>query len=132
MVNAIKYTPDGGKIWVFGKEHNPDEDEFPQDSVEIIVEDNGIGISPEYHELIFTKFYQTGELAYHSSGQTKFKGGGPGLGLAITKGIIEAHRGKIWVESPGYNEETRPGSQFHVVLPIHQQQAAMPPGELFR
>ncbi len=131
LVNAIKYTPDGGKIRVFGKELSPDESETAGTSVEIVVEDNGIGISPEFHELIFTKFYQTGELAYHSSGQTKFKGGGPGLGLAITKGIVEAHRGRIWVESPGYNEETRPGSQFHVVLPVHQQPAAKPPEAIF-
>lgn len=132
IVNAIKYTPDGGRIRVFGKTVEPEDYEPSQASVEIVVEDNGIGISPQFHELIFTKFYQTGELAYHSSGQTKFKGGGPGLGLAITKGIIEAHRGRIWVESPGYNEETRPGSQFHVVLPVHQQPAAKPPEALFR
>lgn len=132
LVNAIKYTPDGGMIRVFGKEFEPEEEDSSQASIEIIVQDNGIGISPQYHELIFTKFYQTGELAYHSSGQTKFKGGGPGLGLAIAKGIVEAHRGKIWVESPGHNEETRPGSQFHVVLPIHQRQLVRPPDELFR
>jgi signal transduction histidine kinase len=131
LVNAIKYTPDGGKIRVYGKILEPDEGELTEASVEIIVEDNGIGISPQYHELIFTKFYQTGELAYHSSGETKFKGGGPGLGLAITKGIIEAHRGRIWVESLGYNEETRPGSQFHVLLPIQQPKAAVPPEGLF-
>jgi len=131
LVNAIKYTPDGGKIQVYGKALEPGEDEADQASVEIIVEDNGIGISPQFHELIFTKFYQTGELAYHSSSQTKFKGGGPGLGLAITKGIIEAHRGRIWVESPGYDEETRPGSRFHVVLPVHQQRPALPPEGLF-
>jgi signal transduction histidine kinase len=132
LVNAIKYTPDGGMIKVFGKEFKPGEGETSQAGVEIIVQDNGIGISPQYHELIFTKFYQTGEMAHHSTGQTKFKGGGPGLGLAIAKGIIEAHRGKIWVESPGHNEETRPGSQFHVVLPIHQRQVVRPPDELFR
>jgi signal transduction histidine kinase len=132
LVNAIKYTPDGGLIRVNSKEFKPEEDESSQASVEIVVEDNGIGISPQYHELIFTKFYQTGELAYHSSGQTKFKGGGPGLGLAIAKGIVEAHRGKIWVESPGHDEETRPGSQFHVVLPVHQRQVVRPPDELVR
>ncbi len=132
LVNAIKYTPDEGLIRVSGREFKPEQEQSSQTCIEIIVEDNGIGISPQYHELIFTKFYQTGELAYHSSGQTKFKGGGPGLGLAIAKGIIEAHRGKIWVESPGHNEATCPGSQFHVVLPIHQQPILPLPEGIFR
>jgi len=83
-----------------------------------VVSDTGIGINPEFHELIFTKFYQTGQVSFHSTGRTKFKGGGPGLGLAIARGIVEAHGGRIWVESPGYDEETCPGSQFHVVLPV--------------
>jgi signal transduction histidine kinase len=114
IVNAIKYTPDGGRITVSGhaiKDHGK-----PQ--VEIVVSDNGIGIDPQHHELVFEKFYQTGEVLLHSSGRTKFKGGGPGLGLAIARGIVEAHQGRIWVESPGYNEDTRPGSEFHVCLPV--------------
>jgi signal transduction histidine kinase len=85
------------------------------------VQDTGIGIDARFQELIFTKFYQTGEVALHSSGQTKFKGGGPGLGLAIVRGVVEAHGGRAWVESPGYNEQTHPGSRFHVVLPIKHQ-----------
>jgi signal transduction histidine kinase len=86
--------------------------------VEVIVSDSGIGIDPEHLDRIFEKFYQTGEVALHSTGKTKFKGGGPGLGLAIAKGIIEAHGGKIWAESEGHDEETCPGSRFHVVLPV--------------
>jgi hypothetical protein len=91
---------------------------MPEGGVEIVVSDTGIGIAPDVQDLIFTKFYQTGKLNLHSSGKTKFKGGGQGLGLAIAKGIVDAHGGKIWVESPGYNEQTCPGSRFHVVLPI--------------
>ena len=68
--------------------------------------------------MIFAKFYQTGELALHSSGTTSFMGGGPGLGLAIVKGIVDAHGGKVWAESSGYDEDACPGSSFHVVLPL--------------
>jgi signal transduction histidine kinase len=82
------------------------------------VRDTGIGIAPENHEVIFEKFYQTGPLALHSSGRTKFKGGGAGLGLAIAASIVQAHNGRIWVESPGYDEAACPGSCFHVLLPL--------------
>jgi signal transduction histidine kinase len=119
IVNAIKYTPDGGKITITGVMVSPGLLELKEGGVEIIVSDTGIGINPEYLDLIFTKFYQTGEIALHSTGKTKFKGAGPGLGLAIARGIIDAHRGKIWAESLGYDEEKCPGSQFHVVLPLH-------------
>ncbi len=115
VMNAIKYTPDGGKIMVRGRKV---EEDHQSPEVEIVVEDTGIGIAPEYHKLIFEKFFQTGEVMLHSSGKTKFKGGGPGLGLAIANGIVNAHEGRIWVESPGYNETTCPGSKFYVRLPL--------------
>ncbi len=111
IVNAIKYTPDGGRVTVCG--------ERLIDEVEIRIQDTGIGIDPENHELVFEKFYQTGEVLLHSSGKTKFRGGGPGLGLAIARGIINAHRGRIWLESPGFNETTYPGTTVFVRLPIH-------------
>lgn len=113
--NAIKYTPDGGEITVSGL---ATRDEALGEFVEIRVQDRGIGIDPEHHELIFEKFYQTGTVALHSSGETKFKGGGPGLGLSIVRGIVLAHRGRIWVESEGHDEEKYPGSAFHVLLPV--------------
>jgi len=118
LVNAIKYTPDGGTITVAGSELSPGAYGLQTGGVEIVIQDTGIGIDPRFHDLIFTKFYQTGEVALHSSGTTKFRGGGPGLGLAIVKGIVEAHGGKVWVESQGYDEATCPGSSFHVVLPL--------------
>jgi len=114
--NAIKYTPDEGRIDIAGQ-LLPAQETSSVDFVKITVTDTGIGIDPEHHERIFDKFYQVGDISHHSSGKTKFKGGGPGLGLAITKGVIEAHGGKIWVESKGYDEERCPGSTFHILLP---------------
>jgi len=54
----------------------------------------------------------------HSSGRSSFKGGGPGLGLAIAAGIVKAHGGKIWAESPGYDEKKMSGSTFYMRLPL--------------
>jgi signal transduction histidine kinase len=123
--NAIKYTPDGGQIHIYGRYWNGDPPhlDLPNNAVEVVIKDSGIGIDPDSLELIFTKFYQTGEVAYHSSGRTKFKGGGPGLGLAIARGIIEAHRGHLWAESNGKDEDGCPGSSFHIVLPLHPRRA---------
>jgi signal transduction histidine kinase len=116
--NAIKYTPDGGRVTISGKYLNGEKP--PQVLVE--VRDTGVGVAPESRELIFSKFYQTGEVLMHSSGKTKFKGGGPGLGLTIARGIVEAHGGCIWVESPGYNEQTCPGSVFFISLPMKEKE----------
>jgi signal transduction histidine kinase len=120
IINAIKYTPDGGRIHIHGRhwDGHPPRPDLPTNALEIVVSDTGIGIDPNVQELIFTKFYQTGEVALHSSGRTKFKGGGPGLGLAISRGIIEAHRGLLWAESTGHDEQSYPGSHFHIVLPL--------------
>ncbi len=111
--NAIKYTPDGGTITVDGR--------VLTGFVEMTVQDTGIGISAENLDVIFEKFGQLGNVSLHSSGKTKFKGGGPGLGLPISKGIIEAHGGTIWVESPGYDENACPGATFHILLPLRSQ-----------
>jgi len=113
--NAIKYTPDGGSITISGRVI----ESSPQREIEITVRDMGIGIDPENQELVFEKFYQTGEVLLHSSGKTKFKGGGPGLGLAIARGIVNAHHGRIWLESPGHNETTNPGTTVFVRLPVN-------------
>jgi len=116
VVNAIKYTPDGGKVTVSTRTCLMDDDIA---GVEITVQDTGIGLDAEHQALIFEKFYQVGEVSLHSSGKTTFKGGGPGLGLAIVRGVARAHGGKVWVESPGHEEAQMPGSTFHLQLPIH-------------
>ena len=115
--NAAKFTPNKGKITVTGH-HIPAIINLPNGGVEIIISDTGVGVDPNLRDIIFTKFYQPGELGKHSTSKTRFKGGGAGLGLALSKGIVEAHGGRIWVESPGYDEINFPGSQFHVILPL--------------
>ncbi|MFZ6030237.1 MAG: GAF domain-containing protein [Chloroflexota bacterium] len=123
IVNAIKYTPDGGRIDVAAQAQSDARGDL---HVEILVRDTGIGIDPEHHKLIFDQFYQTGTLALHSSGRTKFKGGGPGLGLAIAKGIVDAHGGRIWVESERHDEHACPGSCFHIIVPVNGPPTAEP------
>ncbi|GAB4494895.1 MAG: hypothetical protein OHK0052_01040 [Anaerolineales bacterium] len=118
MSNALKYTPDGGEIRISGQTLHAEESPLKVESVQLMFADTGIGIARENIELIFDKFYQTGEVMLHSSGRTKFKGGGPGLGLAIVRGIVQALGGKVWAQSPGYDEEKYPGSQFYIVLPV--------------
>ncbi len=111
--NAIKYTPDGGIITIDGR--------LLPGFIEITVADTGIGISPKHQTQIFEKFGQLGRTDLHSSGKTKFKGGGPGLGLSIAKGVIEAHGGTLWVESEGHDEVKLPGSTFHILLPTRAE-----------
>jgi signal transduction histidine kinase len=118
IMNAIKYTPDGGSVSIGGRViHN----EVGKSELEVSVRDTGIGIDQQYHELVFEKFYQTGEVLLHSSGKTKFKGGGPGLGLAIARGIMDAHKGRIWLESPGHDEENNLGTTVFIRLPMDGQ-----------
>jgi signal transduction histidine kinase len=115
LVNAIKFTPDGGSIFINA---HPVSVDRRAEFCEIRIRDTGIGIDPANHTIVFEKLYQLGKVELHSSGHTKFKGGGPGLGLAIAAGIVKAHKGKIWVESPGYDEEKLPGSTFIIQIPV--------------
>jgi signal transduction histidine kinase len=110
LMNAVKYTPDGGSVVVRGRDLLGFTD--------VMVIDNGIGIAPSNLPHIFDTFSALGDASLHSSGKTKFKGGGPGLGLPIAKGIIEAHGGTIWAESEGHSEQTYPGSTFHIMIPM--------------
>jgi signal transduction histidine kinase len=121
MVNAIKYTPDGGKIHITTRPSMMD-DKTP--GVEIAVRDRGIGLDAEHHDLIFEKFYQVGAVALHSSGKTTFKGGGPGLGLALVRGVARAHGGKVWVESSGHDEVNFTGSTFYLMLPLSPRETS--------
>jgi signal transduction histidine kinase len=124
IANAIKYTPDGGRIMVSGRQAGQDVsvtapghvqgDRF----VELTVADTGIGIDPSEQDRIFEQFYEVRDPRLHSTSKTEFMGGGAGLGLAITRGVAEAHGGWVWVESEGYDPERCPGSRFHVVLPV--------------
>lgn len=118
LINAIKFTPDGGRIDISGRKLSG--------FIETIFTDSGIGIDFDDQMIIFEKFSKVGNVALHSSSKSKYKGGGPGLGLHIAKGIIELHNGSIWVESPGYDEELFPGSKFHILLPIRDQSADSP------
>lgn len=90
--NAIKFTPSGGKISIYSKEMG--------NKLIFCVEDTGIGIPKENLNRIFDRFYQV-----DSTSRRRY--GGCGLGLTITKRIIELHKGRIWAES----EEGR-GSRF--------------------
>jgi len=115
IINAIKYTPDGGKVLITTRPSVLDDN---SPCVEIAVRDRGIGLDAEHHDLIFEKFYQVGAVAIHSSGKTTFKGGGPGLGLALVRGVARAHGGKVWVESAGHDEVNFTGSTFYLLLPL--------------
>ena len=95
--NAVKYTPDGGKIWVRVKPR--------QRTLLFIVEDTGIGISPVDQPRLFEKFYR-------SSDRIAKKERGSGLGLAIVKSIAERHGGRIGVES-----RLGEGSMFYMEIP---------------
>ncbi len=108
--NGIKYTPDGGEISVSGQ--------VLGGGIEIQIKDTGIGIPPEEQSYIFDEFHVLGPIDHHSTSKSAFQGGGLGLGLTIARGIIEAHNGRIWVESSGRDPDKLPGSTFHIWLPL--------------
>jgi signal transduction histidine kinase len=120
--NAVKFTPDRGMIRITAKSNLNSGDTIPNGAIEIIVSDTGVGVDPSARDVIFSKFYQPGELSKHSTSKTRFKGSGAGLGLALSKGIVEAHGGRIWVESDGYDDVKFPGSHFHVLLPLTKEE----------
>jgi len=133
--NAIKFTPDGGEIFIttrltsslrkpgFRATDEPEGNFVPIDwqkhpYVEFVIGDSGIGIDLKDQPHVFDKFYEVGNIEEHFTAKTAFKGKGTGLGLTIVKGIVDMHGGEVWVESSGNDPETLPGSQFHVLLPV--------------
>lgn len=117
VVNAIKFTPDRGRIEITGS-LQPADGPGHSENILIAISDTGVGIDPANLELIFEKFFRASDPSLHSTGTYKFMGAGPGLGLTIARGVIEGHGGKIWAESSGHNIETCPGSTFYVLLPV--------------
>jgi signal transduction histidine kinase len=97
LSNSVKYTDEGGKLEVHAKVNGQ--------VIEVMVADNGYGISKESQEKIFEKFEQ-GKI-------NRDEKKGTGLGLFIVKNLVELHGGKIWVES-----EEGKGSEFHFTVPI--------------
>lgn len=114
--NAIKFTPDEGRVTLSGRQ-------VDQNTIALMIQDTGVGISLEDQRRIFERFQVLGAIQHHSTSKSAFQGGGIGLGLAIAKGIVETHNGRIWVESDGYDPATHPGSTFHVLLPIKQSRS---------
>jgi signal transduction histidine kinase len=108
LSNAVKFTPKGGRVSLAAR--------IVADKVEIAVSDTGVGISKEEQSRIFDEFYQVGRRQAQE---------GTGLGLALTRRLVELHHGQLRVES-----EPDAGSTFTVTLPLRQPEAvvdAVPP-----
>ena len=100
LSNAIKFTPEGGRIEVGAKSVNG--------SIEVAVHDTGVGIAPEDQEAVFEEFRRVG------TAEKKVEG--TGLGLALSRKFVELHGGKIWVES-----QMGSGSTFTFTLPLRPE-----------
>jgi len=97
--NALQYTPTGGSVHVKAAQQ--------KDEIQIDITDTGIGIPPEHLPHLFTRFYRADKSRSRS-------GGGSGIGLTIARHLVEAHGGRIWVESQGAGK----GSTFSFTIPI--------------
>ena len=115
LSNAVKFTPDGGEILMTAQKANTNgsngpeiEIPLPENCIEIAVQDTGAGIRAEDLDRIFDPFEQA-----ESSASKMYQG--TGLGLALTRSLVELHGGRIWVQSGGEGR----GSSFHIVIPTH-------------
>lgn len=109
--NALKYTSEGGQVEITCKASSSAR---PQDRMlTVAVKDSGLGISAEHLPHVFTRFYRVDKSRARASG-------GSGVGLTIAKSIVEAHGGKIWVESEGEGK----GSVFFFTLPLATEMTA--------
>ncbi|MBK8025407.1 MAG: hybrid sensor histidine kinase/response regulator [Chloroflexi bacterium] len=108
--NAIKFTPDGGSIFLNCQPEG--------EKLRLTIRDTGVGIAQEDRISIFERFFSASNPDLHSTSKTAFRGGGIGLGLAVVKGIIEAHGGQVSAESAGFDPAGLPGSTFSVILPL--------------
>jgi signal transduction histidine kinase len=108
--NALKFTKEGTiSINVVKKRRNEDGKNNSQEEVVVSVEDTGTGIDPEILSRLFTKF------------ATKSETGGTGLGLFISKSIVEAHGGKMWAHNNIDNGRNR-GASFYFTLPLFEKE----------
>lgn len=101
LSNAIRFAPVGSRIGI--------QVEADEQWAQVRVQDTGPGIDPAYHEVIFDKFYQVPNAQQRQAQRS----GSSGIGLAICKGVVEAHGGRIWVESTPDR-----GSRFVFRLPM--------------
>jgi len=107
--NANKYTQEGGQIFVAAeKSTQPQDSQGKAEEVHIWVSDNGLGMTPEDQKKIFQKFFR-------SEDDQARKAQGTGLGLNITKSLVEMQGGHIWFES-----EFRKGTTFHINIPVSE------------
>jgi len=115
----MKFTAAGGIVRVTATLRGKNAEVGVDQWVEVRVSDTGVGVPPEEVERIFNKFYQR---PHHQSQRER----GTGLGLAIARHIVEAHGGKIWVES-----QLGQGSTFILLLPVHKyEHAQASPGSM--
>lgn len=112
LMNAIKFTPDGGDIGVAVRRRNPDE-------VEFLVKDSGVGINESDRAHVFDEFFTSFETLHHSSGEYQFEKRGIGLGLAIVKKFVEMHGGTVGLETT-----LGEGSTFSFIIPVRAESEA--------
>jgi signal transduction histidine kinase len=105
LVNAIKFTPDGGRIRLFAKRG-------PDGAVSITVADTGVGIDADCLPRIFDPFFTRFDVSRHRSGEYEFERRGLGLGLSMVKLFVEMHGGRVEVQS-----QLGKGTSFTMVLP---------------